>query len=97
MASRKNKRKIMVEDDIDAAEIVTFRNVTVTSSSGSTQTKRVMVELFPRVEQEVAPPAQSPEPEQSFATDIDMGDAMPDSVPRHRKVREQQYCQNVNY
>jgi hypothetical protein len=91
----------MVEGDMNAAEFVTFQNVTVTSSSGSTQTKRVMVELFPRVEEEIARPAQSPEPEQSFANDYDMGDAMPegipDSVPRHRKVRAQNGCQNVYY
>jgi len=48
----------MVEGDIEAAEVITFRNVTVTSSSGRTQTKRVMMELHPHVEEAMPPPEQ---------------------------------------
>jgi hypothetical protein len=88
MARNKKKRTILMEGDIDAADTVTFKNVTVTSKGGITQTKRIRVDLYPHV-REATPPAV--EPEGPFANDIEMLDSMPDAVlvsePRHRKVR----------
>jgi len=91
MPPKKMKRSILLEDDIDAAEAVTFQNITVTSKGGRTQTKRVKVDLNPRAHEATPPAEQSQEPQGPLANDIEMGELMPDAVPvqepRHRKVR----------
>ena len=93
-----------MEGDIDAAEAVTFKNVTVTSKGGKTQTKRIRVDLNPLVH-EATPPAVEPEgpfaPEGPFENDIEMRDSMPDAVPvsepRRRKVRGRGRFPGYNY
>ena len=87
----KKKHTVMFESDIDAAEAITFQNVTITSKTGRTQTKRVKVDLNPRVHEPPPLPEQSPRPEGPFGGDIEMEGLMPDAVPvqelRRRKVR----------
>lgn len=95
MGPRK-KRYIMLENDVDAAEAVTFKKVTVTKG-GRTTTKKVKVHLFPP-EDEATPPVpveQVPEPEATFANDFEMGGPEPDVVQvlerRRRKVRTEKF------
>jgi hypothetical protein len=54
--ARRRKRSVLLEDDVDAAEVVTFKNVTVTTKSGEKKTRRVKVALF-----EPAKSAQMPQ------------------------------------
>ena len=78
---KKNKRTVMFESDIDAAEAITFQDVIVTSKGGRTQTKRVKVDLNPRVNEGTPSEEQSEGAGGSFANDIEMEDPMPDAVP----------------
>ena len=78
----------MFKSDIDAAEAITFKNVTVTSKGGRTQTKRVKVDLNPCVNEGTPTGEQSEEAGGSFANDIEMEELMPDAVP----VQEPRRC-----
>ena len=95
MGPRK-KRFIMLENDVDAAEAVAFKDVTVTKR-GRTTTKRVKVHLFPP-EDQATPPVpveQVPEPAATFSNDFEMGGPEPDVVQvperRRRKVRTKHF------
>jgi hypothetical protein len=97
MPTNKKKRTMLMEGDIDAAEAVTFKNVTVTSKGGITQTKRIRVDLNPRIHEATTPAVEL---EGSFANDIEVCESMPDAVPvsdpMHRKVRGRRCCPECN-
>lgn len=81
----------MYENDVDAAEFVTFEDVTVTSRRGKTTTKRVKV----AVDMEDAdlgqiPPAPDndipPAPDNDIPHGLDVADEVPIMPPKPRKV-----------
>jgi len=92
---KRTKRDIMLETDVDAADEVTYEEVTVTTKGGRTQTKRVKVHLYPPVNEATPPVEEVQEPEAPFANDFEMGPPEPDVVQvqetRHRKVRTDKF------
>ena len=85
---------MILDEDVDAAEIVTFEEVTVTRKDGTTKTRKVTVPLFKAQPTPMAPPVTSEESIDARIHDIDMIDAPPDiepdvvpvSAPRSSKV-----------
>ena len=85
---------MILDEDVDSAEIVTFEEVTVTRKDGTTRTKTVTVPLFPAQPTERAPPVTPEYAIDAVINDVDMIDALPDaepdvvpvSAPRARKV-----------
>jgi hypothetical protein len=89
---KKKKRNILLETDVDAADAVTFEDVTTISKGGRATTKRVKVALYPQEEIPQIPDAgPSSEPLDAFANNMDMGepvfDEAPFAAPPRRKVR----------
>jgi hypothetical protein len=86
---KRKKRNILLETDVDAADAVTFENVTVTSKRGRATTKRVKVALY---SQEIPPTSEvgpSSESLDTFTNNMEMVEPVPE-VPfaeqRRRKA-----------
>ena len=92
---KRTKRDIMLESDVDAADVVTFEEVHITTKGGRTQTKRVKVHLNPPLHKEKPPIDELQETEAPFANDIEMDvlelDGVPVEEPRHQKVRREKF------
>ena len=79
---RKRKRDLMIlDEDVDAAEIVTFEEVTVTRKDGTTKTRKVTVPLFEAQPTPMAPPVTSEESIDAGIHDINMIDPPPGIEP----------------
>ena len=79
---RKQKRDLMIlDEDVDTAEIVTFEEVTVTRKDGTTKTRKVTVPLFEAQLTLMAPPVTSEESINAGIHDIDMIGSPPDIEP----------------
>jgi len=87
---KRRKRNIMLETDVDAAEIVTFETETYTTKGGGTKTKRIKVALNPQ-NVPAGDAGPSSQPVDSVSNDMDMLEPGPDAVPcaepKKRKVR----------
>ena len=92
---RKRKRDMMIMDeDVEAAEIVTFEEVTVTRRDGTTAIRKVTVPLFHPQPAQTERPESSHDPIDAMANDMDMIDAphepeqdiVPVAAPRSGKV-----------
>lgn len=95
---KKRKRTTMwLDEDVDAAEMITYEEVEVIGKGGRRTTKRVAVPLFPAQIAQGMPSDSSHHPVDAITNDIDMLDAFPDSTPnaeptaepRRSKVRRQ--------
>jgi len=93
--NKRTKRDILLETDVDAADAVTYEDVTYTTKGGKTKTKRVKVDLNPRVHHPTPPVQEPQEPEAPLANDFEMGGPEPDVVqvpePKRRKVRTDRF------
>lgn len=72
---------MIMDEDVDAAEIVTFEDVTVTRRDGRTATRKVTVPLFQAQPAQTEPPATSEDHINAVANDIDMIDFPPEAEP----------------
>lgn len=80
----------MYENDVDAAEFVTFEDVTVTTRAGNTMTKRVKVALDQQESQSGQIPivgSSHPTPADCFEDGIAEADQVPMVPSKPRKVR----------
>ena len=88
-----------LDEDVDAAEMVTHEEVEVMGKGGRTTMKRVAVPLFPTSSARGTAPETSSDPVDAITNDIEMLDAFPDSMPqaeptaepRSRKVGHQMF------
>jgi hypothetical protein len=82
-----------LDEDVNAAEMITYEEVEVIGKSGQRTTKWVAVPLFPAQIAQGMPSESSQDPVDAITNDIDMLDAFPDSIPNaephHSKVRHQ--------
>ena len=79
----------MLENSANAAEMVTFEDVTVVGQGGKLMTRRVKVALLPqRTQEEEGPaPGSSTEPVGAFF-DVDMADLVPLREKQPQKVKK---------
>jgi hypothetical protein len=88
---KRKKRNIMLDTDVDAADAVTFENVTVISKGGRATTKRVKVALDPEEIPQTSEAGRSSEPLDTFPNNMEMVepvlDEAPFAEPTRRKVR----------
>ena len=88
---KRKKRNILLETDVDAADAVTFKNVTTISKGGRATTKWVKVALYPKESSQISDAAPSSETLDTLENNMDMGapllDEMPVAAPTRRKVR----------
>ena len=85
---------MIMDEDVEAAEIITFEEVTVTRRDGTTAIRKVTVPLFEAQPAETERPGTSHDPIDAMANDMDMIDAphepeqdiVPVAAPRFGKV-----------
>ena len=85
---------MIMDEDVEAAEIVTFEEVTVTRRDGTMAIRKVMVPLFQPQPAQTERPDESHDPIEAMANDMDMIDALhepeqeivPVAAPRSGKV-----------
>ena len=85
---------MIMDEDVEAAEIVTFEEVTVTRRDGTTAIRKVTVPLFQPQPAQTERPDESHDPIEAMANDMDMIDALhepeqeivPVAAPRSGKV-----------
>ena len=75
-------------DDVDAAQFVTYEDVTVTNRAGKVQTKRMKVPLYPRESESGSTAGPGPFHDQGdyVLHDVDGADEVPIGDPKPRKV-----------
>ena len=71
---------MILDEDVDTAEIVTFEEVTVMRRDRTTATRKVTVPLFQTQPGQTAP-AAADNPLDGMANDIDMIDTPPEAEP----------------
>ena len=78
----------MYENDVDAADTVTFQTVKDITKSGKTKTKKVKIALYPQEPQPQSSPTAGPSHNQDgyFPNDVEMPNDVPISQPKLQKV-----------
>jgi hypothetical protein len=81
--TKRRKRDVMHWNDVEAAQFVTYEDVTVVNPAGTAQTKRVKVPLYPRETESGHTAAAGPAHNQADY-DLHMADEVPitDRIPR---------------
>ena len=85
---------MIMDEDVEAAEIITFEEVTVTRRDGTMVIRKVTVPLFEAQPAETEHPGTSHDPINAMANDMDMinaphepkQDIVPVAAPRFGKV-----------
>jgi len=96
--TKRRTRDVMHWNDVDAAQFVTYEDVTVINRAGKAQTKRVKVPLYPRESDSGQIPAACPPYNQAdyVSHDVDMADEVPIADPKPRKVRSRMHLDTMN-